>query len=138
MKQTLDMRFIRYLNLFERVMGVRSKNCFFYNNYVIFAVPSSLVSKAIGEKGKNVKKLMPILGKKIKIVALPKSIEDTERFISEIVGPVQFKNLEITQKEIIISASKQSKAALIGRNKVRFNELKKIINEFFGKDLKII
>jgi len=138
MKQTLDMRFIRYLNLFERVMGIRSKNCFFYNNYVIFAVPRSLVSKAIGEKGKNVKKLIPMLGKKIKIVALPKSIEDTERFISEIVDPVQFKNLEVTQKEIIITAGKQSKAALIGRNKVRFNELKKIVEEFFGKDLKII
>ena len=138
MKQTLDMRLIRYLNLFERVMGVRSKNCFFYNNYVVFAVPSSLVSKAIGEKGKNVKKLIPLLGKKIKIVSLPKNIEDAERFISEIVEPVQFKNLEVTQKEIIITAGKQSKAALIGRNKIRFKELKKVVNEFFGKDLKII
>jgi len=138
MKQTLDMRLIRYLNLFERVMGVRSKNCFFYNNYVVFAVPSSLVSKAIGEKGKNVKKLITLLGKKIKIVSLPKNIEDAERFISEIVEPVQFKNLEVTQKEIIITAGKQSKAALIGRNKIRFKELKKVVNEFFGKDLKII
>jgi len=134
----LDMRFIRYLNLFGKITGVQTKNCFMYNNFVIFAVPGELISKAIGKDGKNVKKLVPIIGKKIKIIALPGSIEDAEKFISQIVAPSTFKSLEITENEIIISGSTQDKAALIGRNKVRLLELKKIIQSFFGKELKIV
>ena len=136
--QILDMRFIRYLNLFSKLTKVRSKNCFFYNQFLIFAVPPALVSKSIGEQGKNVKKLSEILGKRIKIVALPGSLEDAESFISNIVSPVQFKSLEISKDDIIITASRQSKAALIGRNKVRLQELAKIVREFFGKNLKIV
>ena len=137
-EQILDMRFIRYLNLFSKLTKVRSKNCFFYNQFLIFAVPPALVSKSIGEQGKNVKKLSEIIGKRIKVVALPGSLEDAESFISNIVSPVQFKSLEISKDEIIITASRQSKAALIGRNKIRLQELAKIVKEFFGKNLKIV
>lgn len=138
MKQTIDMKFIRYLNLFEKTTGVRCKNCFFYNNFLIFSIPRGLISRAIGSEGKNVKKLANILNKRIKIVALPDNLEDTEKFISEIIKPVQFKTLEITQDEIIISASRQTKASLIGRNKVRLEELKKIIEDFFDKRLRLV
>lgn len=138
MIQTLDMKFIRYLNLFGKITGVRIKNCFFYNNYIVFAVPPILVSKVIGPQGSNIKKLAIILQRKIKIVALPASIEEAERFISDIVAPVEFKTLEITENEIIITAPRQSKASLIGRNKVRLEELKKIVEEFFGKKLRIV
>tara|TARA_Y100000310_G_C20668471_1_gene808950 strand:+ start:929 stop:1345 length:417 start_codon:yes stop_codon:yes gene_type:complete len=138
MKQIIDMRFIRYLNLFSKITGVESKNCFFYNNFLIFGVPSSLISKSIGKEGKNVKKLSNMVNRKIKIVALPENVEQTEKFVSEIIAPVQFKNLEITQDEIIITATRQSKAAIIGRNKVRLIELKKIIESYFDKRLRIV
>lgn len=138
MIQTLDMRFIRYLNLFEKITNVRSKNCFFYNNFVIFAVPSKFVSKSIGSGGRNVKKLSLIMQRKVKIVSLPETIEDAERFITAIVSPIEFKSLEISQNEIIITANRQGKAALIGRDKVRFQELNKVTEEYFGKKLKII
>jgi len=137
MKQIIDMRFIRYLNLFSKITGVESKNCFFYNNFLIFSIPNNLISRAIGKHGKNVKELSGIINKRIKIIALPESMDETERFISEIISPIQFKNLEITQDEVIIYASRQSKAAIIGRNKVRLMELKKIIEEHFGKKLRI-
>jgi len=129
---------MRYLNLFEKITNVRTKNCFFYNNQIIFAVHPALISKVIGEQGRNVKQLVSILGKKIKIVALPKNIQEAEKFISDVVSPITFKTLEITEKEIIISASKDTKASLIGRNKVRLEELKKIVEEYFGKGLRIV
>ena len=66
---TIDMREIRYLNLFERVTGVRTKDCFFYNNMILFAVPPGFVSKAIGENGKNVRQIAETLGRKIKIIS---------------------------------------------------------------------
>ena len=138
MTQTLDMRFIRYLNLFSKVSGVSCKNCFFYNNNLIFAVPEELVSKAIGHEGRNVKRLASIIQRRIKIIALPRDLRDAERFVLDIINPLNFKNLEITQTEIIIMPGRQNKAALIGREKVRLSELKDIIKQYFNKELKII
>ena len=137
MNQTIDMRFIRYLNLFERVSRVSSKHCFFYNNFVIFVVPSFLVSKAIGRNGENVRKLMSIMNKRIKIISQPEGVDETKNFISEIIKPIQVKNIQITGEEIVISADKQSRAILIGRNKIKLEELKKIVEEYFSKKLRI-
>ncbi len=79
-----------------------------------------------------------ILGKRIKIIAVPKNIKDIKVFISAIVSPVTFKELEITPDEIILTAGNQSKAALIGRNKRRLLEMQKIVRDFFKKEFRIV
>ena len=138
MTQTIDINFIRYLNLFEKITKVRTKNCFFYNNYLIYAVPGSFVSRAIGENGKNVKRLAEILQKKIKIVALPEKSYEINSFISRVVSPITFKSLDVTENEVIISGNVQCKASLIGRNKKRLIELKKIIKDMLNRELRIV
>lgn len=134
--KTIDMRFMRYLNLFERETRVRTKNCFEYNNCIIFAVHPSMISRAIGEQGRNVKSISEIIGKKVKVISLP--FNGTERFIADVVSPIKFKAIEINGSEIIINAGRQSKAALIGRNRIRLDELNNIAREYFGKEIKII
>jgi len=134
--KTLDMRFIRYLNLFEKITRVTTKNCFEYNNAIVFAVHPSLISRAIGEQGNNVKEMSEILGKKIKVISLP--FRGIENFIADIVSPIKFKSIEVLGREIIINAGKQSKAALIGRNKIRLEELNNVAKEYFEKEIKII
>lgn len=129
--KTLDMRFIRYLNLFERVTRVRTKNCFVYNNTIIFLVPESFMSRAIGENGKNVRQISEIIGKKVKIVRCPEGINDMRIFISAIIEPIQFKELNIGKDELVIVAGR-NKAAMIGRNKTRLEEMKNIIEQYFG------
>jgi len=132
------MKFIRYINLFEKISRVRTQHCFMHNSYIIFLVSPNLVSRAIGESGNNVKKLSKILGKKIKIIEIPRGIEDAKRFISSIVAPAVFKDLEVKENEIIINAGSQSKAALIGRDKCRLCELKEIVKSYFGKEVRIV
>jgi len=136
--KTLDMRVIRYLNLFNKITKVRTKNCFLYNNTVIFSVDKNKVSKAIGKEGINVKKISEIIKKKIKVIMLPKDINDAEKFISEIISPFSFKSLEIKDNQITINAGRQSKAALIGRGKARLKEMQDIIKQYFGKELKVV
>ncbi len=137
--RTLDLKFIQYLNLFEKYTHVRTKHCFEYNNYLIFVVPSALVSKAIGPKGTNVRKLSSVINKKIKVVAMPLGIQDAEKFIADIVEPVKFRSLEVKGDVIVITAGSAYKAALIGRNKRRLNELKEIVKSYFNdKDVKIV
>jgi transcription antitermination factor NusA-like protein len=97
------------------------------------------ISRAIGEAGRNIHELRRILGKKVRVIPRPQGLQDAKQFIENIVKPVAFKNLEINNDEIIITAGgMQSKAALIGKNKRRFLEMQKIIKNFFGKEFRII
>jgi len=137
MANTIDMQEMRYLNLFERIMKVRTRFCVRYNEAIIFCVPKSQVARAIGENGRNIKQMGEILGKRIKVIAAPRGIEDAESFIKAITNPVTFRNFEIRGDEIVISGG-SNKAALIGRNKRRFLEMQKIVSDFFGKSFRII
>jgi len=130
--KTLDMQFIRYANLFNKVTRIRTTHCFEYNNMIVFAVPRKFVGMAIGPNNSNLRRLSEILKKKIKIVAIPNGKEDIENFVSVIVSPVKFKSIEIKNGNVVISGNTQSKASLIGRNKVRLNEMQNILGQYFG------
>ncbi len=132
------MQDMRYLNLFGRISGISTRHVLKYNQMLIFCVPRRFLSKAIGEGGRNIKKVSEILGKRTKVIPIPQGIEHAKQFIEAIVNPVKFKDLEVKEKEIILTAGKQSKASLIGRNKRRLLEMQGIIKDFFGKEFKIV
>lgn len=134
----LSMQLMRYINLLSKITGVRTRKCFTYNNAIIFAVPAKLISRAVGPSGKNVKELQEKLGKKIKVIKEGTGIDDAKRFVEDIVSPVGFVSLELKDKVFILTAGARSKAALLGRNKRRLEELKQIMEDNYGKGLKII
>ncbi len=138
MVNTIDMQHMRYLNLFGKITRVNTRFCFEYNNAIIFCVPKPLISKAIGQGGRNIKQINEILRKRIKIIPGPRGIHDVKLFIGAIVKPVTFKELEVKDNEIILTAGSLNKAALIGRNKRRFLEMQKIVKDYFGKEFRII
>ncbi len=138
MVNTIDMRDLRYLNLFERITNIRTRYCFEYNNTIIFCIPGKLISKALGPNARNIRRISEILRKRVKIIFLPRNLSDARNFIGSIVSPVMFKDLEITPEEIILTAGSQSKAALIGRNRRRLLEMQKIVRNFFKRDFKIV
>lgn len=137
MDNTIDMQDMRHLNLFGKVTRINTMFCFQYNDIIIFCVPKHLLSKAIGKNGRNVKKLSEVLRRKIRIIPVPKGIHHARPFIETIVSPVMFKDLEVNENEMILTAGSQSKAALIGRNKRRLLEMQKIVKSYFGKEFKI-
>ena len=138
MVKTIDMQDLRRLNLFQKVTGIRTRFSFDYNNMVIFCVPKPMVMKAVGKEGKNIKRISQVLKKRVKVIAQPNGIEDAKSFIESIVSPVEFKELEVKDNEVILTAGSQSKAALIGRNKRRLLEMQKIVRGFFEKEFKIV
>jgi NusA-like KH domain protein len=135
---TLDMKDIMHLNLFSQVTRINTRFCIKYNETIIFCVPKNLLNKALGEQGKNVRRISETIGKRVRIIPVPRGLHDARGFISTIVKPVTFKDFQVNGNEIIITAGSQSKAALIGRDKRRLIELQKIAEDFFGKELKII
>ena len=136
MVQTIDMQDMRYLNLFESATGVRTRFCFMYNESLIFCVPKPLISRAVGENGRNIRKMSELLGKRIRVVAAPRGIQDAESFIRTLIIPLTIKDFGIKEHEIIVGGGK-NKAALIGRNKRRFLEMQKIVKDFFNRDFRI-
>jgi NusA-like KH domain protein len=138
MVNTIDMQDLRYLNLFSKVTHISTKYCFMYNNTVVFAVPKKLISKALGKDVINLKRISNVLKKRVKVVAIPHGTQDARELISNIVSPVTFKDLEVTDTEIILTAGPQNKAALIGRNKRRLMEMQEIVKDFFHREFKIV
>lgn len=133
----ITMQTMRYINLLDRVARVKTRHCFSYNNMIIFAVPRELMSKAIGTNGKNVHMMQDTLGRKIKIIREPRGLEDLEQFMKDIIDPLSFRGIDIKESEVIMTAG-QHKAALIGRNRARLEELSIILKDSFGKELKIV
>ncbi|MCL5730390.1 MAG: hypothetical protein M1165_02380 [Candidatus Pacearchaeota archaeon] len=84
------------------------------------------------------RELNRILGKKVRIIFSPTGIHEVGEFIKAIIDPVEFQSIEVRENEIIIRAGAKNKAALIGREKRRFLEMKKIVKDFFGKELTIV
>jgi len=62
MIKTIDMKLMRYINLFSKTSRVSPNHCFVYNENIIFVVPSHKLSMAIGDKGKNIKKMSKHIG----------------------------------------------------------------------------
>ena len=137
---TIDMQTMRYINLLDRIAHVRAAKCFTYNNTIYFAVPYKLFSKALGPDNENVKILAEQLGKRIRIVRdAHDDVSGISKFIESVVSPVGFVSLEMHDGTYILTAGSRERAAtLIGRNKVRLEELNAVIESYFGKTIKIV
>ncbi len=132
------MQTMRYINLFERIAGVRATKCFVYNNTIYFAVPPKFfgkttnpqISRAVSEQ----------LGKRVRIIRdANDDLNSIGNFVSEVVSPAGFDNFEIQEGVYVITAGSRERAAtLIGRNKMRLNELSAIIQSYFGKTVKVV
>jgi len=137
MNNTINMQDMRYLNIFSRATHISTKYCVHYNNNIIFCVPHPLLPRALGPKANNLRKISETLKKRIRIISCPQEGKEKD-FIESIVKPVEFKELEVKDGEIILTAGSQSKAALLGRNKRRLLEMQKIVRNFFGKEFRIV
>lgn len=138
MVNTIDMKDMRQLNLFSKVTRISTHYIFNYNEHIIFCVPKSKLREAIGPEASNIRRISETLKKRIKILPIPRGIEDAKTFIEKIVAPLTFKDLEITDSEIILTAGPQSKAALLGRNKRRLLEMQEIVKGFFKREYRVV
>ncbi len=129
---------MRYINLLDKASRVKTRKCFLYNNMIVFAVPRAFMSQAIGPDAAHIRFIQNQIGKRIRVIEEARGFEDAERFVEAIVAPVTFKSLEMKDDMFVLSAGSQSKAALIGRNRRREDELRQIMKDTFGLDLKII
>jgi len=138
MTQTIDMQDLMHLNLFGGITGVKTSNIFNYNNMIFFGVPKEFLRMALGENASNLKRISDKIRKRVRVVPMPDTDADLKTFFQKITEPIEFKDLTMSEDEIVINAGSMSKAALIGREKRRLLELQKIAKDFFGRNLRVI
>jgi transcription antitermination factor NusA-like protein len=133
MAKIIDMQSMRQINLFVKISHVPTKHFFTYNNTLIFGVPKSKVSQAIGKDASNVRRLNQILRRKIKVIAMPAKTDykGIEKFISDLISPIELSKIEIIDGKVEIGGNRLNKASLIGRNRVREKELLTILKNAF-------
>lgn len=133
MAGVIDMQLMRHINLFARTTKVPTTKVFYYNNQIIFAVPKAKVSLAIGKGACNIKRMSETLRKKIRVVSMPAvdDVEGIKKFVGSVVAPIEFNGVEIKGGSLVVNAGRQSKAALIGRNRMREKELADVLKDFF-------
>jgi hypothetical protein len=106
---------------------------------IVFLVPMKFISKTLGPNNSNLRKMSDLTRRRIRVVAEPTENSHIKKFVEAIVSPIMFKDLQIINDKIVLNAgSKDSKAMLIGRNKVRLAEMQKIIKNLFEKDFRIM
>jgi NusA-like KH domain protein len=140
MEITFDMKFMRYMNLFNRITKLHAKHCFSYNKTIFFVVPYSLISRAIGKDNINLRELSGVIGSKIRIIAEPRGIQDLNFFVSSMIQPAKFDEIKIENNEAILNVTGiENKALIIGRNKARILELKDLLNQYFKiKNIRVV
>jgi transcription antitermination factor NusA-like protein len=103
---------------------------------IVFVIPGFAVEQAIGRDNANLKNLSGILAKRIRVLAEPQSEQDIAKFVSVLVSPAKFDRIDVINgesgKEVAITTNdRESKAMLIGRDRIREKELKEILEQYF-------
>jgi len=133
----ITQELIGYIHFFEKITRVHVKDCFLYEEEVIFIVDGKMLGKAVGKQGVNAKRLAQNLRKRVKIVAFD---DDVTKFVQNLIYPVKSSNIYKGEDNIItIKASDyQSRALIIGRDSKNLKVCKEIVSCYFEiQDIKV-
>lgn len=135
MKIKLSNEKLRNIALFEELTGitprdfVESEN----SNRVTFVINEGGMGKAIGENGRNIKKVRKKLNKTVNVVEYSK---DPVKFLKNIFSPVEVQNIKIEEREgekvAIVDANESEKGRVVGRNGWNIERARKLSRRHHG------
>ncbi len=131
-----DLKTIQFINLFESITHAGVKNCFPYNEMLVFIVDENQGAKAVGPKGKNVKRLNDLMKKKIKVVEYS---SEPVKFIKGFISPIVAEEIIVDENVMNIKVSSmRDRGVLIGRESKNLNMLRELVKKYFDlSDVKI-
>lgn len=136
-KIKFDVNIMKLISLFESITGTDVKDCIEQGKKIIFIVNEAQISKAIGKRGLNIKKLEKLLNKKVKVIEFS---NDLLQFVQNVVFPQKVK--EISEEDGIVTINppdSKTRGMLIGHNAQNLRNTEKIINRYFPiKEIKVM
>lgn len=136
MKKKYDISLMGYINLFESLSKVKVKDAYVKDNTIVFIVEEGGLGRALGKNGSNVKKLVELIKKKIKLIEFNSKVE---RFIKNFIYPIKAESIILEDEVVKIRVmGAKTKGLLIGRESKNLKELRAVVSRFFKiKDIKI-
>lgn len=131
MKVKLTNEKLRYIALFEKLTGVTPRDCVEDENEkrLTFVINSEDMGRAIGEDGRNVRKVREKMDKSVNIVEYS---EDPEEFLENIFSPVDVQNIEFKEEKgertAVVEVEEAEKGRIVGRNGRNIKRARKLSN----------
>lgn len=129
---------IRYIGLFESLVGVVVKDVIINDKKILFVVKEGHAGMAIGKKGINIKNLQGILNKKVEVIEFS---QDPLTFLNNVFRPLKINNAYMSEKSnsrkvIKISFNKVDNRMRVNITpvKVRLKKAKFLIKKYFDID----
>jgi len=126
---------MRYIALFESITGATVRDCIIdeENNRIIFVVKEGQIGMAIGRKGKNIRLLERMTGKKHEIIEYS---EDPVQFIKNALKPAKVQEVRITErpdgkKMAVVTVYPRDKGVAIGKNGRNAERLRFLAKRYF-------
>ncbi|MHA2106036.1 MAG: NusA-like transcription termination signal-binding factor [Candidatus Hodarchaeales archaeon] len=125
------------ISFFLEKTGALGKDCFEYNDRIIFLVNKVDVGKVIGESGNKINSLRNNLRKNIDIIAYN---SDFTEFLKNIFHPIQVLTVNLTKTKIEVVVKKENIGRAIGKQGRNLERVKFILNRHFDgvQNIKVI
>jgi NusA-like KH domain protein len=127
---------IKKIAVIEKLIRLRVKDCIEQENQLVIITPPFQLSKFIGKKGVNTKKIESVLKTKVKFVEFS---ENVATFIKNIIYPLKISD----QKEedgiiTLVPVDRKTRGYIIGRNGKNLREIENLVKRYFPiKEIKI-
>ncbi len=129
-------REMQYIALFESVTSATVKDCIIDDklNRIVFVVKEGEAGVAIGRKGKNIRLLERITGKKHEII---EHSDDPVQFIKNALKPARVNDVRIVKKPdgkviAIVSVNPKDKGVAIGKNGRNAERIRFLAKRYFN------
>lgn len=126
---------MRYIALFESITGATVKDCIIDKdlNRIIFIVKGGQLGIAIGKRGKNIRLLEKMTGKKHEII---EHAENPAQFIKNALKPAKVKEIRITERPngktiAVVSVNPKDKGVAIGKNGRNAERIRFLAKRYF-------
>ncbi len=128
-------REMRYIALFESITGATVKDCVVDNdrNRIIFIVKEGNIGMAIGRRGKNIRLLEKMTGKKHEVI---EHSENPAQFIRNALKPAKVDEIRISERPdgktiAVVSVNPKDKGVAIGKNGRNAERIRFLAKRYF-------
>jgi len=128
-------REMRYIALFESITGATVKDCIVNDDSsrIIFIVKEGNVGMAIGRRGKNIRLLEKMTGKKHEVI---EHSENPSQFIKNALKPARVNEIRITERQdgktiAVVSVNPKDKGVAIGKNGRNAERIRFLAKRYF-------
>ena len=128
---------LRYIALFEKLTGATPRDCIESGeegNHLTFVIDESDMGRAIGQNGRNIKKVRKEMDKRVDVIEYS---EDPEQFLRNIFSSVEVIDVDVTSNEdgktqAMVEVDQNEKGRAVGKNGWNIKRARKLLNRHHG------